>query len=131
MHFNSKNQRGREWNIVIIDDDPLVLRVHAEMLKLMGHSVSSFECPKQALEYIKTNEGDIDLVITDYRMPEVDGLELLGLLRELGCNMPSIILTAYTKDVDAELAKKVNAKVVSKPLPMRLLESHVASLQAV
>lgn len=117
------------WKVVIIDDDPFVLRVHAEMLRLMGHATTTFECPKEALGYLQENSNDVDLVVTDYQMPEINGLELIRRLREAGCDLPSMILTAYIYEVDGEQAKAIDARVVSKPIPMKLFAAHIHAFQ--
>lgn len=74
--------------------------------------------------------GKCDLLITDYRMPEIDGLNLIERLRQAGQRFPSMILTAYIKDVDVERAEVCQAKVVSKPLPLQVLASHISAFQA-
>lgn len=129
MYFNSEMEKVKKWNIVVVDDDPLVLRVHAEMLRTMGHNISLFECPQQALKYFESKENVIDLLITDYRMPGLNGLELIARVQAEGFNVPAIILTAYINDVDAVQAEALGAKVVSKPLPIHLLHRHVISFQ--
>lgn len=115
---------------MIVDDDPFVLRVHTEMLRMMGHTASAFACPKHALEYLQTHGSDVDLLITDFRMPDINGIELIRRLRQSGFASPAMILTAYVQDVDVGEAVACGAKVVSKPIPMGLLAGYIGDFQA-
>lgn len=130
MFSSSDLHRNPVWKIVVVDDDPLVLRVHVEMLKALGHAVSIFECPKRAFCYMQSFAADIDLLITDYRLPEISGLELVSQLRASGCGFPSMILTGSVNDVDAGRARACDAVVVAKPLSMHVLDGHIRAFQA-
>jgi len=87
--------------ILIVDDDPHFLRVLARILSGENFLVSSAGGACDALELIKS--AQFDLVISDLRMPECDGLNFLEALRRKGNNVPVIILTAYG-EVDTYLA---------------------------
>jgi DNA-binding response OmpR family regulator len=109
---------GRDWNqvardehdavgmeltgrILIIDDDPHFLRVLARILSGEKFFVTSAAGAGDAIELIKS--AQFDLVISDLRMPDYDGLSFLETLRHDGNNVPVIILTAYG-EVDTYLA---------------------------
>jgi two-component system response regulator AtoC len=87
--------------ILIVDDDPHFLRVLARILSGENFLVSSAGGACDALELIKS--AQFDLVISDLRMPECDGVSFLEALRQKGNNVPVIILTAYG-EVDTYLA---------------------------
>ena len=87
--------------ILIVDDDPHFLRVLARILSGENFLVSSAGGAGDALELVKS--AQFDLVISDLRMPECDGLSFLESLRHNGNNVPVIILTAYG-EVDTYLA---------------------------
>ena len=81
-------------NILIVDDSPvdrMLLRNYAE--KIPGCSVIEAENGKDALA--KMNEWEIDLVVTDLQMPQIDGLELVALVREKYLDLPVIVATAH------------------------------------
>lgn len=107
----------------------MVLFVLAEMLKVMGHSVSVFERPEDAFGYMQQHGENIDLVITDYHMPGMNGLDLLSKLRKLGCNLPAMILTAYSAEVDERWAEQCNARVIDKPVKIDVLRNYIQSCQ--
>jgi len=87
--------------ILIVDDDPHFLRVLARILSGENFHVASAGGACDALELVKS--AQFDLIISDLRMPECDGLSFLEALRQGGSNVPVIILTAYG-EVDTYLA---------------------------
>ena len=87
--------------ILVVDDDPHFLRVLARILSGENFLVTSAAGACDALELLKS--AQFDLVISDLRMPECDGLNFLESLRRCGNNVPVIILTAYG-EVDTYLA---------------------------
>jgi len=87
--------------ILVIDDDPHFLRVLARILSGENFLVTSAAGACDALELVKS--AQFDLVISDLRMPECDGLNFLESLRQSGNTVPVIILTAYG-EVDTYLA---------------------------
>ena len=113
--------------IVLVDDDAFVLRVHAEMLRSMGHVPFTFESPEDALEYLRGYQEHVSMVITDYRMPQMNGLEFIGKFRHFDSHTPAAILTAFASEVDKMMAERCNVKVLHKPIRMHVLGAHVQS----
>jgi len=91
----------RTSRILIVDDDPHFLRVLARILSGENFQVTPAGGACDALELLKSTQ--FDLVISDLRMPECDGLNFLESLRQGGSSVPVIILTAYG-EVDSYLA---------------------------
>lgn len=79
--------------ILIVDDDKLFIESLGAMLRSAGHSVVEAFDGKQGLDFAE--EGKPDLIITDVRMPIMDGLEMVEQLRtsDWGKKIPIIILT--------------------------------------
>ena len=113
--------------IVLIDDDAFVLRVHAEMLRSMGYVPFTFESPEDALEYLRGYREHVSMVITDYRMPKMNGIDFIGKFRHFDSHTPAAILTAFASEVDQEMAERCNVKVIDKPVRMHVLGEHVRS----
>jgi DNA-binding response OmpR family regulator len=63
-------------SIAIVDDDPDLLNIFSEVLQMSGYDVSSFTDPFVAYQYIKKNPNKYSLVITDDKMPDMNGLFL-------------------------------------------------------
>ena len=86
--------------IVIVDDEEMVLTSLSSFLKLeTEYVVKSFTSPKEALKYIQQN--DVELVVSDYLMPEMDGISFLTEVRKLRPEVPRIILTGYADKENA------------------------------
>ena len=86
--------------IVLVDDEDIVLTSLNSFLMLeTEYEHVSFTSANKALKYIEENE--IDLVISDYLMPEMDGISLLAKVRELQPEVPRIILTGYADKENA------------------------------
>ena len=109
-------------NLLIVDDEPNVLNALRRMCQnraalpdIPDVSVTTLTSPLQAIDYIRDHR--VDLVISDYRMPEMDGATFLTRVKELQPDAARIILSACA-DVDG-IARAVNDagifRFVSKP----------------
>jgi len=86
--------------IVIVDDEEMVLTSLSAFLSLeTDYTVEIFTSAREALEYIRNN--DIDLVVSDYLMPEMNGIQFLARVREIKPEVPRIILTGYADKENA------------------------------
>jgi two-component system response regulator HydG len=80
-------------SILIVDDDPYFLRVLGRILSGENFRVKTAEGASQAAQILR--EGTFDLVISDLRLPDGDGLSILQQIRKVGKETPVVILTAY------------------------------------
>jgi two-component system nitrogen regulation response regulator GlnG len=88
-------------HIWIIDDDDSIRFVLKKALENGGMQVTSFNSANNVLDQL--NDGEPDAIITDVRMPGMDGLELLSRLSELYPTLPVIVMTAHT-DLDSAVS---------------------------
>lgn len=95
------NDKGKQMEtIVIVDDEEMVLTSLSSFLSLeTNYNVITFTSVNKALEYIKDN--DIDLVVSDYLMPEMDGISFLAQVKKIKPEVPRIILTGYADKENA------------------------------
>lgn len=85
-------------HIFIIDDEPQVLDIVEDSLSEEGFKITKFENPEMFLEAIKTQTPDV--VVTDFKMPKLSGLDVLKAVREHHPDTPVIILTGFiTKEI--------------------------------
>lgn len=77
---------------MIVDDEPINVMLLEEIAKEMGHNPISFYVPKEALEWAKTNT--VDLILVDFNMPLMNGLDLLKEIRGFHPDIMSIMITA-------------------------------------
>jgi DNA-binding NtrC family response regulator len=86
--------------IVIVDDEEMVLISLDSFLNLeTTYNVMTFTSAKAALDFIKDN--DFDLVVSDYLMPEMDGISFLAEVKKIRPEVPRIILTGYADKENA------------------------------
>jgi nitrogen regulation protein NR(I) len=100
--------------ILVVDDEPNLRRVLSAQLERDGYDVHSAEDGEQALAILK--EHHIDLVITDLRMPRIDGMELLRRAQKLDAELPVVMITAHgTVDNAVEALKTGAFDYLTKP----------------
>lgn len=93
---------SRTLSILLVDDEPLVRTGTAEMIRDLGHQVREASDGLEALAILA--EGDhFDVVVTDYKMPGMDGAELAERVREIRPETGILLITGYTGARDEEL----------------------------
>jgi DNA-binding NtrC family response regulator len=80
-------------HVLVVDDEPNLRKVLGALLEGAGHATSRAASAREAFDLVRAQ--DPDLVITDLRMPEVDGMELLSWMRRDFPEIPVIVLTAH------------------------------------
>jgi len=101
-------------HILIVDDEPNVRRVLSTQLEQAGYATTRAASAKQALDLVRSLDPDI--VITDLKMPEMDGMEMLARLQQTFPEIPVIMLTAHGTVSNAVEAMKCGAHdFITKP----------------
>jgi len=101
--------------ILVVDDEPLIRKTMMKFLEKSGYTVDTAEDGARAAE--KLEASPFDLVITDLKMPGVDGRELLKTMAEKFPGIPRIVLTAVGSNEDILLALKTGAyDFIAKPI---------------
>jgi CheY-like chemotaxis protein len=90
---------GRVLTILLVDDEEIVRVGTGEMIRDLGHRVIEADGGDQALDLLSDGLAP-DLVITDYKMPRMDGAELARRLRAEHPEVPILIITGYTGTTD-------------------------------
>lgn len=100
---------------MVVDDEPLIRRSLSELLTLSGYTVSSASSGKEALHLLKNYTADV--IITDVKMPEMDGIQLLKQVKNSHPNTPVILVTGYASIESAVEAMKEGAyDYITKPI---------------
>ena len=84
-----------QTHIVIVDDDESVLGTYSEMLAIEGWKVTSFSTADAALDYIGSNLQSISLIITDYQLREMTGIELLNKCHSLTPDIKGMVISGF------------------------------------
>jgi two-component system response regulator AtoC len=107
--------------ILVVDDEDKMRRLLEMALLAMGHDVAQAADGKEALA--RFADGPFDLVLTDLRMPNLDGIGLLRALRERGEEVPVVVLTAHGSVETAVEAMKLGAvDYIIRPFEMSTVE---------
>lgn len=108
-----------DCNIVVIDDDNITLELVQIILEeVISGEISVFSDSKKALDYVKSDRMDnISLVICDWLMPDVSGLDILAALRVSKPNCPFLMLTANaTKKLVVDSMRMGATDFIVKPI---------------
>lgn len=108
--------------ILLVDDEVLVRAGTAMMLDELGHEVTEASSGKQALA-ILNDHPHFDLVISDFRMPDMDGMEMIAEARKLVPELKAILMTGY--DADDPRFAELQAGSLSKPFGLEDLETAI------
>lgn len=119
----------KKHRLVIIDDHYDILEILKHNMVQEGYEVKMFFNAVDALKYI--NADNTDLLVTDWMLPEMDGLELCRNLKMSPSTreIPLVMLTGKNDEIDAVTALEVGAEdYVTKPIRMRELMSRVKKI---
>ena len=126
IHLNDEPRRDAYWDgmsanlfqreslIAVIDDDPAVLESIEFLLAVQGHEVLAYPSAEKALGDRRI--ADATFLIVDWKLPKMDGLNLLARLRERHVTAPAILLASMPPSRCRRLAAELGAPVVEKPL---------------
>ena len=86
---------GRGQHVVYVDDDATMVILVERILERAGYRVSTYERAQQAIAAVRAQPEGVDLVVTDFNMPDVSGLELARELRRIRPGLPVVISSGY------------------------------------
>ncbi|MBI2663829.1 response regulator [Candidatus Woesearchaeota archaeon] len=128
-------QRGgiRMANIVVADDEPAISGFYRDALEMLGHTVYAAGNGREAASLLEELTGagtDVGLVITDYNMPGMSGIELLQFMSEGQYGMQAIMISSDSDNAVAEKAESAGAAFYKKPIRLQDLIEAVESALA-
>ncbi len=119
-------KEGYGEHLVFVDDETSIVEVARIMLRKLGYRVTVFSNPHEALDYLRTTNEAISLLMTDLSMPGVSGIDLIRTFTKNRPNLPTILLTGYGKAFDSTGAVGLNiAEVIHKPFTMEQLSTAI------
>ncbi|HYZ96319.1 MAG TPA: response regulator [Nitrososphaeraceae archaeon] len=126
------NNNDYNYYILLVDDEKDILDLFSEYLSSNGFNTISFQNPIDALEYFYQNISNCCLVIADYKMPQMSGIDLIKKIREKNtdCKIKTIIISAFIKDnipYDKSYITTVD-KILEKPVYLDRLKKVVQEL---
>ena len=111
--------------ILVVDDEPNYLIVLSEILREEGFEVFTAESGNEGLPIVR--DSDLDLVISDMKMPGMDGIQLLENIKKIDRQLPVILITAYAEVEKAVEAMRLGAfNYIAKPFSNEALLASVS-----
>ena len=118
-------------NVMVVDDEAELANLYRESLKKSGFQTVSFTDPLLAVKDFSHNIDKYSLLITDLRMPHLNGIEFANEIRQHNQNVKILLLTAYFDDDRLRTKDFINAdfaEVIEKPVSLKVLQSKVSEL---
>lgn len=112
--------------ILIVDDDRRMAKTLLDILKVQGYEAEAAYSGPDALDKVK--KGHFDCVLTDIKMPQMNGVELYRAIKNIQPELPVVFMTAYSELVKEGLKEGAIA-TLNKPLDINLLLSFFSSLR--
>ena len=117
-----------EFNILLIDDEPAQIISIKSFLKRRKYNVLTADSGSEGLKIVQN--GNIDLVFTDFRMPDINGLEVVKSVKQINPEIPIVVMTAFSDTEDAVRVMKEGAfDYLLKPVNLDELEALVKKAQ--
>jgi putative two-component system response regulator len=109
--------------LLIVDDDPYVLESISSLLREFGYIVHTCQNANEAMKHVMNNH--LDVILTDIKMPQITGIELLQNIHNYNQQIPVILMTAFAElDVAVDAIKRGAFDFITKPYnPDYLLHS--------
>ncbi len=114
------------YHIMLVDDDEMVRSVVCEVLTDLSYHVVSFSNALDALEYYKKNITEIDVVISDMRMPNMNGMQLYKKLINLNPKLLFIMLSGFVEEITLEDSE--NSLILAKPITVKNIDLAIKKL---
>ncbi|MDY6843425.1 MAG: response regulator [Thermodesulfobacteriota bacterium] len=117
----------RENSILVVDDEKLIRWSLTKALEEDGWNVVSAESGEEALE--KARQIPFHVVITDLRLPGMDGIDLLSELKKINPDCHILVISAYgTPQLAAEAKRRGAFDLIDKPLKMNTMKKMVKNM---
>jgi len=122
------HREGRAVRIVYVDDDPNWALSLPEIGRLIGYNITAVQSSDEFMDILARGEP-VNLFMTDIRMPEKSGYDLIDEYRERFPNNPVIVVTGYDTRKLKKIAhsKHINS-IIMKPFPISMLHKELDSI---
>ena len=106
---------GEKDVIFVVDDDPDIVGLIKHVLDLEGFEVRSFTDPEEALEEFKTSSRRPEMVVTDYCMQPMSGLDLISRCRETKPDLKTVVISGMVHEDDFRKMPTHSDRFIEKP----------------
>jgi len=117
----------RQLKTLLIDDDEWIRDSLQQFFEAEGCHLTALETAEEAVAALK--KQDFDIIITDFKLPGMDGLDFLGSIQESSARAIKILITAYgSEEVVAEAGRRGVQAFIEKPFTSDIVEGTLSSL---
>jgi len=110
-----KKDRNHKYSLLIVDDEPLIRQSLYEIFRIEGYQADMAQSGEEALEKIEANKFDI--ILTDLKLPQMSGIDLLVKSKELSPETEVILITGYgTIESAVDAMKRGAYEYITKPI---------------
>ena len=114
--------------VLVVDDDRRMVRTICDILKVKGYEAAEAYTGEEAVE--KVISWHPDCVLMDIKMPGINGVEALKIIKGVSPDLPVVMMSAYTTEEQVEEAKQHGAEtVMTKPVDLQMVFSYLALLR--
>ena len=110
-------------SVLVIDDNVAYAQNIAEILEMSGYATQVFATAEDALPIAL--DPRITLVVTDYRLPGMNGVELVRRILSARGDVQAVVISAYADDATVQAARQLGAVFLPKPVDLTALGSVV------
>ena len=119
--------KGENETILLVDDDPAVVNTTRAMLEKIGYRVETTTDPHEAAAMVVGAPAHFQLVVTDFAMPKITGVELARLVWAVTPELPIILFSGYGGSIDEDAAREMGfVKLLNKPFSVQVLADAVS-----
>ncbi|MCC5815370.1 MAG: response regulator [Leptospira sp.] len=120
---------GFTGEVLLVDDDEFTKESIQDLLEIKSIPFRTFDEATQGIEYFKENSSEISLIITDYKMPKMTGVEFVEKIRNLNKEVPIILYTGNTLPISDKFLQDNQVTLLEKPLDVNFLLKNIENLR--
>ncbi len=105
--------------ILLIDDEPAVLEIGTEIMEQLGYQVTPVRDSVDAIELFRAAPESFDLIITDYTMPTLTGIDVIKETRRIRSHIPIILSTGFNEKLLPSIAVDLGVEFIMKPFGLK------------
>ncbi|MDF2177389.1 ATP-binding protein [Aliiglaciecola sp. CAU 1673] len=115
--------------ILLLEDETDLCKLGHTLLSKLGYKVSTFQSAEKAFRHLQEHSDEYQLIITDYAMPEMSGVEFIDKVRRSAIQTPILVMTGFTNMVSEENRIKWGCQgLISKPYTIKELKQAIADV---
>jgi PAS domain S-box-containing protein len=115
-------------SILLLDDEQAVAEMGTAILERLGYKVTAQTDSLRAIEVFSAGPDDFDLIITDYTMPNLTGMDLVKEVRRIRPDMPVMLCTGFSEKITPDSVRELGVELLMKPYGMRQISEAVRKI---